>query len=829
MDSPTFGDRVRQHRLRRGLSQEELAAAAKLAVRGLRNIEAGRVEAPRPATVRLLADALCLTGEERDEFVAAALIRPARPAGPVPAQLPRDAAAFTGRAEALARLDESGDAVAVISGAGGVGKTTLAVHWAHRAADRFPDGRLYVNLQGFGPGDSAADPADVLADFLTALGVERTAIPPATAARTALYRSRLAGRRMLVLLDNARDAEQVRPLLPGTGGCRALVTSRNRLTGLIATDGAVPVLLDVLADAEAEELLERRIGAERTAAEPGSVAAIAARCDRMPLALAIVAARAVMQPDASLAEMAEELRDPAGALDALDVGDAATDIRRVFARSFRALPTAPRRLFALLGLHPGPDIEAYAAANLAGLPLADTRRALTELVGMHLVSPRPGGRYGMHDLLRAYAAETAGSEVPHGDRRAAVHRLFAFYRHTVVRAGELAHTGARMVLTAEEPAVALPLAGREAAMLWIRAERANLIATSERAAEHGDFDYAPNLNLALWNYLNDHGYSAECLAISSAAVEAARCGAEPLTLAYALSDMAGAMAAFGRYGDTIRYGEEARQLLHDHGDRDGERLLLGNLQELYTSIGDTVQARRCAEEQIAIVRSTGNRIAEAEAAVQLAFLNLHLGQPDEALAYARDALTIFEPTDRVRDRGEALWTLGAVHLRRGEYDQARVHLLRAQEVFRSAAMHGNLLARVLAALGRLSRALGERQAAGRYLTESLDMAREFNAPDQIAEALTELGLLRADQGRAEEAAGHIREALALTSGIGARREETRAHHALGVVHAGVGDVEAARREFTAALELAEAGEDAYARELAEAGLSRLPQARGGVA
>ncbi len=830
MDSSSFGDTLRQHRLRRGLSQEDLAAAAQLGVRGLRNIEAGRVEAPRPATVRLLADALGLTGGARDEFVAAALVRDAAArTRPVPAQLPRDTAAFTGRADALARLDGHPAAVAVVSGAGGVGKTTLAVHWAHRAADRFPDGQLYVNLHGFGPGDSAADPGDVLADFLTALGVERTAVPPATTARAALYRSRLAGRRMLVLLDNARDAEQVRPLLPGAGPCRAVVTSRDRLTGLIATDDAVPVPLDVLAEAEAAELLARRLGADRVAAAPAAVAAIVARCDRMPLALAIVAARAVAQADVSLAAMADELRDPSGALDALEVGDAATDIRAVLSWSVRALPAGSRRLFALLGLHPGPDIEAYAAANLAGLSPAAARRALAELVGMHLMTTRPGGRYGMHDLVRAYAAETAATELPAADRTAAVARLLAFYRHTAVRAGRLVHPGGRLTLTADEPPASRPPADREAAALWIRAERANLIAAAEQAAGHGDPDFAPTINLALWNHWNDHGYPAECLAISVAAVASARRGTDPLALAYALSDLAGAMAAFGRYTETIAHGEEACRLLHDHGDPAGERLLLGNLQELYVTVGDMAEARRCAEAQMAIIRHAGNRIAEAEAAVQLAFLDLHLGRPDEALSYAREAVAIFEPTDRVRDRGEALWALGAVHLRRGEHDLARTNLLRAQEVFRSAGMYGNLLARVLAALGRLSRGLGERQAAGRYLSESLEMAREFNDPEQIAEALTELCLLRVDQGRTDEAAAHVREALALTTGVGARRGETWARHALGVLLAATGDVAAARREFTVALDLATAGEDAYARELAEAGLAGLAEARGGVA
>ena len=824
MDPVTFGDSVRRHRQRLGLSQEQLAEAAGIAVRSVRNMEAGRVAQPRPATLRLLA---AVFGTSVDELTA-------DPPVPAPAQLPREAAAFTGRAGTLAALwkllDESPDAIPVISGAGGVGKTTLAIHWAHLAAERFPDGQLYANLHGFGPGEAAADPGDVLADFLTALGVDRTAVPAALESRTALLRSRLAGRALLMVLDNARDAGQVRPLLPGTGAARVVVTSRNQLTGLVATDGAVPVPLDVLAEDEAGELLAGRLGAGRVAAEPGAVADLVARCDRMPLALAIVAARAAVHPDITLAELAEQLRDPAEALDALDAGDATTDLRTVFSWSYRALPAVPRQVFAALGLHPGPDLDLTAAANLTGRPVAEARRALADLVRLHLVGQRPGERYAMHDLVRAYAAETARNDLSPAEQAAATARLLTFYRHTTVHAGRLAHTGGRLTLTADAPGHSLDLPDRAAAIEWIRAERANLIATAESAAAAGDADYAPAINLCLWNYWNDHGYSAECLAVSAAAVAAARHGPDQLTLAYALSDLAGALMGVGRYAETVRNGEEARRLLHDSGDAAGERLLLGNLQEIYIVIGDLAQAQRCAQEQLAIVRTLGEPIAVGESGIQLAQLDLHLGRLDEALAYAREAVEIFAGTDRVRDRGESLWTLGAVHHRRGEPEAARVALVHAQEVFRSAGMTGNLLARVLAALGRLSREQGQRVAAGRYLGEALEMAREFNGPEQVAEALTELGLLRADQGRAEEAAGHVREALALATEVGTRREETRARNALGLLLAAAGETGPARREFAAALELAEATGNAYARGVAESGLARLtPTARDGVA
>jgi hypothetical protein len=348
-------------------------------------------------------------------------------ATPVPAQLPPAVAAFTGRGAELACLDAiaaeaalAGPAspaaavISAVSGTAGVGKTALAVHWAHRVAGQFPDGQLYVNLRGFDPSGAALEPGQALRGFLDAFGVPSTRIPEDPTAQTGLFRSLLAGKRVLVVLDNARDAEQVRPLLPGSPGCLAVVTSRSDLASLVAAEGARPVSLDLLPVAEAGELLARRLGEARVASEPAAVSEIIERCARLPLALAIAAAHAAARPGFPLAAIAAGLRGATANLDPFDGTDLATDVRAVFSWSCRLLGEDAAGLFVLLGLHPGPDISVRAAASLAGIPPRRAEALLAELAGAHLLSEPSPGRYAAHDLLRAYAAEQAPGPRPHG-------------------------------------------------------------------------------------------------------------------------------------------------------------------------------------------------------------------------------------------------------------------------------------------------------------------------------------------------------------------------------------------------------------------------------
>jgi hypothetical protein len=374
---------------------------------------------------------------------------PAAPQVPVPAQLPPAVPGFTGRGAELASLDMLADygatvgqaaaaapaapaamAICAVSGTAGVGKTALAVHWAHRVAGRFPDGQLYVNLRGFGPAGTAVDPGQALSGFLDALGVPAARIPADLDARAGLYRSLLAGKRVLVVLDNARSADQVRPLLPGSPGCLAVVTSRDQLAGLVATEGARPLPLDLLTTADARELLTQRLGEARVAAEPQAAGDIIAACARLPLALTIAASRAATNPGFPLAAVAAELGEACCALDPFHGSDHATDVRAVFSWSYRALSPEAARLFRLLGLHPGPDIPVAAAASLAAVPPARARMVLAELTRTHLLAEPAPGRYALHDLLRAYASEQAHAHETQSDRHAAVHRVLDHYLHT---------------------------------------------------------------------------------------------------------------------------------------------------------------------------------------------------------------------------------------------------------------------------------------------------------------------------------------------------------------------------------------------------------------
>lgn len=403
-------------------------------------------------------------------------------APPVAAQLPPPVPTFTGRDAQLAALDalvDRGGAV-VVSGTAGVGKTALAVHWAHRAAARFPDGQLYVNLRGFDPAATPTEPARALHGFLEALGVPAARMPSDPDTMVSLYRTTVAGKRLLVVLDNARDAEQVRPLLPGSPDCLAIVTSRDQLILLVVTESAQPVPLDLLSPGEARDLLVRRLGERQVAAEPAAVDDIADRCARLPIALAIVAARAATNRHFSLAAVAGELGD----LDAFRAGDEATDVRAVFSWSCRTLSPPAARLFRLLSLHPGPDVAAPAVASLAGADGQTIGPLLTELTRANLFTEHTYGRYAFHDLLRAYAADLADETEPPAERRDAVHRLLDHCLHTA-HAADLAlhpHFSAislpppRAGVTPERPR------SRSAAAAWFTAEVPVLLAAVPLAA-----------------------------------------------------------------------------------------------------------------------------------------------------------------------------------------------------------------------------------------------------------------------------------------------------------------------------------------------------------
>jgi len=418
------------------------------------------------------------------------------PSVPAPAQLPHDLPTFTGRRSELdqvLRLSESGTGpvgpvvISAIGGMAGIGKTTLAVHWAHRIADRFPDGQLYVDLRGFDPSGAVMSPGEAVRGFLDTLGVPPEQVPYGLDAQAALYRSLLAGRRFLVLLDNARDTDHVRPLLPGTPDCLTIVTSRNQLSGLVAAHGAHALTLRPLDPGQARELLARRLGAERVAAEPRAVAEITALCSGLPLALACVAARAAAHPHFPLSAIAAELLEDHGSLDSFTRADVSADVSAVFSWSSRAVSPGAARLFRLLSLHPGPDFSAPAAGALAGLPVREARLLLTELSGVHLLNEHVPGRYAFHDLLRAHAADLVRAEHPEAERQEAVRRLFEHYLHTAHAAGLLIAPHADpLPLAPPAPGTAPePLPDDRRALSWLTAEYPVLLTVIEAAANSG--------------------------------------------------------------------------------------------------------------------------------------------------------------------------------------------------------------------------------------------------------------------------------------------------------------------------------------------------------
>jgi DNA-binding SARP family transcriptional activator len=438
---------------------------------------------------------------------------------PVPAQLPLEAPGFSGRQYELGELhaalpatdsdEDESVPVVVISGTAGVGKTALAVRFGHQVARHFPGGQLYVNLHGVDPG-APMEPAVALRFFLDALGAPPHRIPSGTEGRAALYRSLLDGKRVLIVLDNARNAAQVRPLLPGSPGCLVLVTSRNQMGGLVAAEGAVPLTLDVLSHAEAHEMLARRLGRDRVAAEPEAADEIISSCARLPLALAIAVGRAAGRRTRPLAELAAELRDARGSglrLDALEPDDAVTDVRAVLSWSYDQLPPTAARMFRLLGLHPGPDISLSAAASLAGMARAEAGSVLRELTRTHMVAEHMPARFAFHDLLRAYAVDQAERHDTAYERRAAVHRVLDHYLHTAMAVSvRFSPHRAPLRLPAPQPGV-LPadVADKEQATAWFDAEVPVLLALIGYADAHGFDGHVWQLAWTLGPFFNRRG------------------------------------------------------------------------------------------------------------------------------------------------------------------------------------------------------------------------------------------------------------------------------------------------------------------------------------
>jgi DNA-binding SARP family transcriptional activator len=649
----------------------------------------------------------------------------------VPRQLPADVVGFTGRARQLAQLDDllaagAASVISAIDGTAGVGKTALAVHWAHRVADRFPDGQLYANLRGFDPGGQVMGTAETIGGFLDALGVPPERIPHRPEAQVGLYRSLLAGKRILVVLDNARDADQVRPLLPGGPTTLTVITSRNQLTPLVASTGAHPFTLGLLPPDEARALLAHRIGADRLAAEPDSVEAIIAGCARLPLALTIVAARA--RTGFPLPALAAQLA-AAHRLEALDAGDAATQVRAVFSWSYAALSPPAARLFRLLGPCPGPEISAAAAASLAALPPARARAALAELTRSNLVTEHVPGRYGFHDLLRAYAAELARTTDPEPDRHAATARLLDHYLHTAHAAARLVYPGRGEITLAAAGAGVSPdrPAGYEQAMGWFAAEHAGLLAAVDHAAATGHDTHAWQLAWAVADFLNRQGHWHDWVATGHVAVAAADRLADPAAQAYAHRHLATAQIRLGRMAEAQVQLEHALERYRQAGDRLGGAHTHYTLGMLRHTQGRLDEALHHDQEALALYRSVDDRRGQALAHNAIGFHSLVRHGPGPALTHCRQALALFQALGD-RDGQAHTWdSIGSAHQRLGQHAEAIDCYRQAIDLFRDRDRCQ--LAMSLVHLGESQLAAGDPAAARHAWNRALDILTDLAHPD----------------------------------------------------------------------------------------------------
>ncbi len=766
-----FGARLSACRRSAGLTQQELAIRSGLSIRAISNLETGRARSPHPSTVDRLADALGLDGDARAGLLAAAERRlgggaagpapgdgPGQVSGPVtvddpsrvgwagergrletPRQLPAGASHFVGRNPQLTELsrllEEVGRpgqtaVISAISGIAGVGKTALAVHWARQVAGAFPDGQLYADLRGFDPVGLPVAPETVVRDFLGALGVPLARIPASVEAQAALYRTVLAAKRVLIVLDNARDADQVRLLLPGSSSSCVLVTSRARLIGLAASEGAHLFTLDLPSVGEARELLSRRLGPELVAAEPEAATELIRLCARLPLALGIVAARAAASPGAQLAALAAELGDTAGRLDALDAATPVSGVRAAFSWSCRGLPGSAVRMFRLLGVHPGPDISVAAAASLAGVARSAARAALRELTQAGLVGEHVPGRFALHDLVRMYAAElaeanmvAAPAEMDSVDQPgAAFSRLLDHYLHTGYDAALALHRHRAPIIISAPQSGVVPeqITEHDHAAVWFETERRVIEAAIAAAAAAGLDRYAWQIAWTLVDFLNWRGYWPTHIAIQDVALAAVR-----------------------------RLGESA-----------GEASVHRGLSCAYAQIGRLSEAGDHLCQALAIYRELADVVGQGHAHMGLSVVREQQGRIPESLHHARHALDLYQRGRHQPGQAAALNAAGWCHALLRQFEQASRHSEQA------LALHQTIGDKAGAAytwdtLGYIQHHLGEYAQAEACYQSALGLFRELGIAYRTADTLTHLGATYRESGDIEAARNSWEQALSI--------------------------------------------------------------------
>jgi tetratricopeptide (TPR) repeat protein/transcriptional regulator with XRE-family HTH domain len=702
VSSRAFGERLRTLRTEHGLSLAELSTRVHYSKGYLSKVENG----DKPPTVQLARgcdQALGADGSLLRMLIAAPgaaqgtnVPRPTRPTTrrdpqQRPAQLPAAVADFAGRGYEIGQLDAmlagrapGGMLIVMIEGLGGIGKTTLALHWAHKLRSRFPDGALFADLRGYHPTGVPASPSDILAGFLRALGVAPDAVPEDDADRSGLFRSLMDGKRMLLVLDDASDADQIEPLLPGSADCLVLVTSRARLSGLVVRHAARRLGLGGLPAREAMALLGGVVGDIRVAAEPEAAAELVTRCANLPLALRIVADRAASRPGRPLADLVAELRCESDRLDLLSVaGDDSAAVGGVFSWSYRALPEPAARLFRLLGLFPGLEPSVPATAALLGTDTAYTRKLLDSLAAVHLVEESGRDGYRVHELVRLYAAERVRVEDSDATRDEALGRLVTWYLHTADAADRvLMPQRRRQPLDTRTTVPSLDFADHASAMAWFEAERPTMMQLSRDAADRRMHDLAWRLPTALGGFLSLRNRWTDMIDSHQVALAAARATGDMLGQAIALNNLAIAMANTGRPDHAHTLLCQALLLRKEIGDVWGEAAVSNNLGGMHRGRGEFALAVVHHERAILLFRQVGDLCGEGQALNNLGNAYLAQGQLGEAVDCYQRALAALVGVGDQLGQAETLDSLGSAYQAMADYEAAVDCHLRAVLMFR---------------------------------------------------------------------------------------------------------------------------------------------------